>query len=530
MTPEKQKSKHKLLLVALLALFALAAIGKSLLIPSTRVAGNAPFVPPRGTVAYSEQIDFQQAMKKSYTPDTKPEDNGFRDILSVFGRTIFNEIPDENWQYLCKELEWNPDEQSNVIYVSLRDFLRDELKKTEEKGMDEKILNGKVSDILFSFDKPEVEEANLRLLEQWIKATDPAFVAMVEALKKPGYFLPPTFSEGRPDLTHSAFAQRELARMCQYRQNLHTRTGDAEKAYEDVYTAFLLTRKYYSQPFVNSTVFAVAFERAAVASFIDVLKSGLLSEEQLRQCLTDLERLPERGKLEDKLASERLGVLQCISEFPEKGAKTFRIAPSDESLLPPVGFEKEKEALKTGVDNWLRIYRKLPFDWNLVAEVFNAEFDKLEGKETKQTFEQTIPEDLTFGVLQKMSQKERSIVLGKVFFESYAPKPNQYEQIINEAENSVNLAKVAIGLELYKKSAGQYPASLDLLLEKGILDNIPNDLYRKPDPGPFSYRCETPEQYILYSFGPNGEDNGGKRWTSIPPDDRAWDDVVVEMP
>jgi len=72
----------------------------------------------------------------------------------------------------------------------------------------------------------------------------------------------------------------------------------------------------------------------------------------------------------------------------------------------------------------------------------------------------------------------------------------------------------------YEKEKGQYPASLDELLEAGYLKKLPMDPYSD---GPLVYR-RTESGFLLYSFGRNLKDDGGELGLSSRGTPRMWAD------
>ena len=66
-------------------------------------------------------------------------------------------------------------------------------------------------------------------------------------------------------------------------------------------------------------------------------------------------------------------------------------------------------------------------------------------------------------------------------------------------------AVVAVAAERYRQTKKKWPASLEALREAGYLSQIPMDLY---DGQPLRMR-RTDEGLLIYSVGPDGEDNGG---------------------
>ncbi|MCH7559510.1 MAG: hypothetical protein IIB56_18940 [Planctomycetes bacterium] len=72
----------------------------------------------------------------------------------------------------------------------------------------------------------------------------------------------------------------------------------------------------------------------------------------------------------------------------------------------------------------------------------------------------------------------------------------------------------------YEKEKGQYPASLDELVEAGYLKKLPMDPYSD---GPLVYK-RTDEGFLLYSFGIDLKDDGGKLGLGSQGTPRMWAD------
>jgi hypothetical protein len=100
-----------------------------------------------------------------------------------------------------------------------------------------------------------------------------------------------------------------------------------------------------------------------------------------------------------------------------------------------------------------------------------------------------------------------------------APTIRRVQNACDRAQQLDHNLAVAIALAAYRAENGKYPAKLDHLAPK-YLPVVPLDLYRgraliyKPDD----------KGYLLYSVGPNGKDEGGKR------NEPDGDDLSVRMP
>ena len=73
------------------------------------------------------------------------------------------------------------------------------------------------------------------------------------------------------------------------------------------------------------------------------------------------------------------------------------------------------------------------------------------------------------------------------------------------AQASVDLARVACALERYRLAHGEFPEALDVLAPK-FIPALPHDVINGE---PLKYRCTDGGQFVLYSVGWNGADDGG---------------------
>jgi hypothetical protein len=413
---------------------------------------------------------------------------------------------------------------------------------------------------------------------------EPAISAVAEALKRPLYIIPtigkfeldfPAFELDIgtiPDSLTGMLVQHFIMEMFHHRC-VYWQIKQDEKGWDDVLSMFHITRHLGRQSHPDTLAFADAFERWAAHQATEFLKAVELDADKLRQCLTDLDSLPAWTGFENRLEYVRLGWIKNISEFSQRGPIAFGIHLIPTTLNHPSLTAEDREAFKlinTEARKTIQIYRTIPFDWNIVAEIMNAEFDDQLGKPTKQTIfqsnpalrkiydEMDIPElpfDKTLAILEsgslkqsidallplqdknwnkaslrKMSIEERSVYLGKIFF---APKASIREIETYQRRGGTarfELARLTIALQLHKVEQGNYPASLDELVEKEYLPVIPNDSYRRDGHEPFIYRVEVDGSCIVYSVGENGIDDGGRRktsWSSNDPD--RWDDVAVQL-
>jgi hypothetical protein len=86
------------------------------------------------------------------------------------------------------------------------------------------------------------------------------------------------------------------------------------------------------------------------------------------------------------------------------------------------------------------------------------------------------------------------------------PAPSSTVKKLAAIQVSIDLARVACGLERYRLAHGEYPETLDALSPQFIAQ-IPHDIINGQ---PLHYRRTDDEQFILYSVGWNETDDGGQ--------------------
>jgi hypothetical protein len=74
----------------------------------------------------------------------------------------------------------------------------------------------------------------------------------------------------------------------------------------------------------------------------------------------------------------------------------------------------------------------------------------------------------------------------------------------DRANAKLDLVRLAAALAVYRAEKGSYPHNLDELVP-GVVASLPVDLYTAK---PFQYR-RIGDGYLLYTAGPNGQDDGG---------------------
>jgi hypothetical protein len=107
---------------------------------------------------------------------------------------------------------------------------------------------------------------------------------------------------------------------------------------------------------------------------------------------------------------------------------------------------------------------------------------------------------------RKLSEETKHVTPYNGFERMLLPELAGGAQRFACAQNSANMARVAIALERYYLAHGQFPETPDVL-SPHYLQDVPHDIINGQ---PLHYRPTSDGRFILYSVGWNEEDDGGK--------------------
>jgi hypothetical protein len=251
----------------------------------------------------------------------------------------------------------------------------------------------------------------------------------------------------------------------------------------------------------------VGFAISGMASdgTVTLLHDGNLTVEQARQIQQDLDELPDFASISQSLDQmERLAFLDIATEL---GASR-----SAEGLETMIG--DDADVFAVGPFNWMSI------DWNLVLIEGNLWYDRLAAAaelpdyQARQQALRRISDDLN--ALERdlyrpaklvgglLSRNERSELVAAVMLNLMQPALGAATEAENRTNSNLHLVRIAAALAVFRAEHGAYPETLDELVP-GVIDALPTDLYNAK---PYIYQRDA-EGYLLYSAGPNGNDDGG---------------------
>jgi hypothetical protein len=117
-------------------------------------------------------------------------------------------------------------------------------------------------------------------------------------------------------------------------------------------------------------------------------------------------------------------------------------------------------------------------------------------------------------------EEDEEVRIAPIMLKITIPAHRRVSQIAWRTKTGRRALLTVLAVMRYEKEKSQYPASLDELVEAGYLKELPMDPYSV---GPLVYQ-KTDEGFLLYSFGINLTDDGGKLGHSKNGKPRMWAD------
>ncbi|MGA2686014.1 MAG: hypothetical protein ABSF51_13275 [Verrucomicrobiota bacterium] len=293
-------------------------------------------------------------------------------------------------------------------------------------------------------------------------------------------------------LPHLAGLKRS-SQVLQLRAIAGLQNGQSDQALADVKLMLRLGNSIHTEPFLISHLVSIAimnitlqpvWEGLAQRQWSDAQLAELDSELAKRDFLSDY-RVAMRGEL---MLCE-IGDVEYIRHFPEQMPELTEYSGGDTSsrILARILWQSIPDGWF--YQNELRCARQ-------VLEVYlpSADVDRhLVRPEAVQHADDDVVASTEHPTPFNIMERLFLPALGRAVTKSA------------QGQESVDLARVAIALERYRLAHGEYPESLEALVPR-FMKQIPHDIINGQ---PLHYRRTSDGQFVLYSVGWNGTDDGG---------------------
>jgi hypothetical protein len=277
------------------------------------------------------------------------------------------------------------------------------------------------------------------------------------------------------------------------------------EAWQDLFALHRLGRLVAQGPSLVEQLVGLAIANGASNGTITLLHEGQPSADEARQIMNDLATLPYFNGFGTSMDGlERLSFLDTVTRLGS--------GEVDPETLKMIGMSDDFDFL-----GHVRV------DWNTALRKGNQFYDRYVAAARLPTFAerqnafaqiemdvQRMAQSLGVDtvVAAVLSPSSRSDAVASIVIAQFMPAVEAVMNAQDRANTTLDLTRLAAAITVYRAEHGNYPEKLDNLAP-GVLNSLPVDLYRGL---PFSYK-RIADGYLLYSFGPNGQDDDGSNST-----------------
>jgi len=380
----------------------------------------------------------------------------------------------------------------------------------------------------------------------WLEANKKPLRLIRLAVERPRYFAPLSVADNRFLLTlelPEGEKVRDAGRALAAQAMLRLHEEEIDEAWNSLLACHRLARLISQGPTLMETFFARAIEQTACTAEIVLAHHTTHEAKTMRKWLEDLEELPEKSPLVERLdVFERYACLDIITGFAREGfARMGTLIGGNPTEKITVG-ETVRDALFQGMVH-------VVVDWDEVLRIANSSFDRIvHAARNPPRSDHGPANDDIYEELRAMSARTedpRAIAMALISGES--PRKMMTKRLASELLTGllpgthhvrlerqhaarVRLTHVAFALGGYRADHGGYPGSLSELLPEHIAEML-KDPFAEED---FRYQRRG-GGYLLYSVGPNGKDDGGRnrKYDDVPEerqDHYEGDDIAIHVP
>jgi len=466
---------------------------------------------PDGTVDYVAYLD--QLTSQGVTKDN----NAAVLLLQAIGPDA---LPDETRDEILDRLDMPALPEDGEYFVRFDAFAESRSENAEDYERLERQYHDAQRCLCTAEDHPVVAE--------WIEANAKPLGLVVAATRRPKFYIPLVSLSDPPGLFDIPLTSlgpcRAAARALVIRAMLRLDAGDTNGAIDDLLSCHRLARLLGQRFCLIYDFTSIAIERLACDADCMLLDTGILSGEQARTLLAELEALPPMPSIADATdVGERLwdlGLMLWQHNRSEGGR--------------PCGCAKHMLLSTSGLD------------MNVVLTTFNRWYDRVVAGMKEPTFternaaitqwaqdlqrvsDQAEPIHVPCPVVKltamrlvgRALRRQTSQLVAELWLSVGLPNLGRAAPLYDDARMRLELAKVAAALAAYKAENGAYPERLEAL-SPAYMKSITNDLFIEK---PLHYE-RVGDSFLLRSVGPNMAVD--KKDATERPDK---DDLVLPLP
>jgi hypothetical protein len=338
-------------------------------------------------------------------------------------------------------------------------------------------------------------------LAEWLEANRRPLALVVEASAKERFYSPLIPADKSPTLRMARLPSPQAARqMCgalQTRAMLRLHQGKIDEAWSDLLACHRWARLVAQGPMYLEIIIAHGIDAVACSGDAALAHHGSLTSEHARRLRADLDQLARLPGWFDRIdPAERFTFLDGVTAVAREGLGVLDCSRDKESRL-------ESLIWQFGGNETL--------DWDAILRAGNALFDRL--VEIGE-----IPDPLGKSLLKSGPRRAVSEKLGQLWLALLTAPSAACWGVEDRGVMIPVMAKLSLALAAYRSDRGSYPDALGQLVPEYVKE-VPEDPYS----GDALRYAREGEDYVLYSVGPNGQDEQGRDYQCEP----EGDDVAV---
>jgi len=351
----------------------------------------------------------------------------------------------------------------------------------------------------------ELNEQGLSAMQQWIASNTEALEYFMQASEKPYCWW---HRRAKDNIVIAALMPelnsiRKLSQLTYWHTQLKAYEGDTEAAIEDILACYRAGMHFKGPRSLIEQIVGIAVQAMAVKNGFVMLHNEQMDDVLLKRFQDELEILSDKDFCTIDYRVERFVgmdfIQRCYTDngdgsghlIPGRVREYLRVVGQDDSESGLAGYAgslamslvaanreqmtRELEKCYASAQRWVQ---KTP--WQLKKEDVDAELG------TRKWLD--------------------SIYIGYWPLRVLAPAFARVSELSYRSRAQIEALVTTIAAIRYKRAHGDYPESLDRLLEADLLKELPMDPYSDK---PLVYR-RTHDGFILYSLGPDFDDDGGE--------------------
>jgi hypothetical protein len=377
------------------------------------------------------------------------------------------------------------------------------------------------------------KDKDLPHVAAWLKANEKPLDTVVAATKRSHYFSPmlPPKSEKRSSslletLLTGVTRCRGVAQGLVCRAMLNVGEGHYDAAWQDLLACHRLAKHVASGACLIEALVGLAIDMMASKGDLVFVEQAKVDSKRIQKCLADLQALPPMPAIDSMVDNcDRFTMLENVTLVSRHGISYFpgvagaALKYSDEFtdlMLEDTNWDPALKVVNGWYDRLVKALREEDRGVRMkTLEKFVDDVLKL-----KRSLDDA--QELNKAIQEGKSRPEsRGRIVGQILITLLLPAVHRIQEAVDRAVQVRQNGFIAFALGAYQRDQGSYPKTLNELAPK-YLAKIPNDYFTG---APLAYR-PSEKGYLLYSFGPNGKDDGG-RWLDDFP---RGDDPSVRIP